>query len=193
PAPAGAVYEVRGPFRRHAGGAGGSVGAGNPAPAGEQRPNGPLNPGADAAPALSLRVRPRMRRAPVLARGVPVRVRTSEVTRVSLVVETPNLLRERAPDGRGSDRPRTIRLAGQSDLGMTANLTRLVRLRLGRRARVRLGRRPRGLEVRVVATALDSAGNRSVATETVRIGGAHQRRRGRRPGAGGNRRRAGGR
>jgi hypothetical protein len=106
-----------------------------------------------------------------------MRVRTSEATLVSVVVETPNLLLERAPNGRGSDRPRTIRLASASGLAMSANRTRLLRLRLGRGARVRLRRRVRALEARVTATAVDSAGNRSVATDTVRIGPAGRRRR----------------
>jgi len=184
PAPAGAVYEVSGPFRRPGARAGGSDGVtGNPAPAGEQRPNGPLNPGPAgdaAAPLLSLRVRPRMRRAPLLARGVPVRVRTSEDTRVSITLETPNLARERAAEGRGPDRPRTIRLTRSSAVATTANRTRLARLRLGRRARARLRRRPRALEARVIATAIDAAGNRSVVTDTVRIGPVRRRGRGRR-------------
>jgi hypothetical protein len=184
PSPGGAVYEVSGPFSRPAGGgAGGSVGAGNPPPAGEQRPGGALNPGGRArdaaAPALSLRLRPRMRRAPLLDRGVPMRVRTSEPTSVSLVLDTPNLLHERAVDGRSSDRPRTIRLARASGLAMTANRSRLVRLRFGRRARMGLRRRPRALDARVIAGAIDEAGNRSFVVDTVRIGRA-RRERGRR-------------
>lgn len=185
PAPAGAVYEVSGPFRQPSSGAGaGSVGAGNPQPAGEQRPGGPLNPGdttRDASnPALAVRLRRRMRRAPVVDRGVPLRVRTSEDATVALVLDTPNLLREAADDGRSSDRPRTIQLATNAGLAMTANRTRLVRLPLGRRARVRLRRRPGTLEARLTATAVDPAGNRSIVTEAVRIGPARPSRRRRR-------------
>ena len=174
PPPAGAVYEVSGPFRLPAGGV-----PRKPFPAGEQRPRGPLNPGSGrgdgAGLELELHVRRRVRRAPVLARGLPLQVRSSSPARVSIMLETPNLKRVRAEDRRGSDRPRTIRLARLPGVALRAGRSRRLRLRLGRRARVRLLRRPKALEARVIATAIDGAGNRTSVVETVRLGARRTR------------------
>lgn len=167
PAAAGAVYEVSGPFRRPA--AGGS--ASEPLPAGEQRPRGPLNPGSGggAKPRLDLRVQARIRRGALLARGLPLRVRSSAAVRISITLETAGLALIR-PDGRGSQRPRTVRLARLTGIALGARRARRIRVRPGRRARLRLLRHRRSLTVRVIVTAVDAAGIRTTAVETVRVG-----------------------
>ena len=164
PQPGGAVYEVSGPFRD-----GATSGVADPLPAGEQRPNGPLNPRRDSSgPRLGVRVVGRGRRAPLLARGLPVRVRSSKSARVALTLTTANLVQRPDPNG-GTPRPRTIRLSRRSGVALRPRKVRLLRMRFGPKARARLLRRPRPLTARLTVTAVDPAGNRTTVVRTVRI------------------------
>jgi hypothetical protein len=164
PAAAGAVFEVRGPFRR------GIAGPLN-FPAGELRPNGPLNAGDDRRPPrLAVSVPKRVRRRPILRRGLPVSVRASEASSVSLLLTTANLSKKR--DKVGLDRPRTIRLSRIRATGLEAGRARRFRMRFGRRARGRLRRRRKPLAARLIVTAVDRAGNRRSVVRTVRVGRA---------------------
>lgn len=175
PPPSGAVFEIRGPFRQGAGDGPSNF------PAGELRPGGPLNLGNDrTGPRLTVSVPKRVRRGPILKRGVPVKVEASEGSSVTLLLTTANLGAKR--DEAGVPRPRTIRLSRTRATGLDARRPRRFRMRLGRRARVRLRRRRKPLTARLFVTAVDQAGNRRSVVRTVRVGpaaGARARRQAR--------------
>jgi len=166
----GGIYEVTGPFRLAAGGAGSAFGP----PAGETRPQGPLNPGRDTtAPRVSVSVARRVGRRSLVRRGLAVRVKSSEAAQVFVALRTPSLSRV-AGRGTGSARPRSVRLAkarARVERGGTVRL----KLRLGRGGRVRLRRRSGALRARVIVSVTDAAGNRRLVARVVRVGRAEQK------------------
>lgn len=169
PPASGAVFEVRGPFRR-------GPAAGPPNfPAGELRPDGPLNLGDDRTrPRLEVSVPRRVRSKPIFKRGLLVKVQASEASSISLLLTTANLSTKR--DEAGLARPRTIRLSRTPMTKLQPGRTRPFRMRFGRRARVRLRRRPKPLTARLIVMAEDQAGNRRFVVRTVRVGRAAQAR-----------------
>ena len=182
PPPGGAVYEVKGPFNQPPTptpdrgsappGGGSSLGVAYPLPAGEMRPGGRLNPGRDrSGPRIRVAAPRRVSRLALLRRGIPVRVKTSEPARVSVLLTTPNLKRRPDPAG-GAPRPRIVRLARATARVRGSGRQRRFRLRIGSGARIRLRRRPTAQTARLLVTAIDRAGNRRTVVRTVRIGAA---------------------
>jgi hypothetical protein len=157
----GAVYEISGPFRQRAGGAG-PVRFGPPA--GERR-TGPLR---HTDGELRVNVRRRVGRTSLLRRGLEVDVKAPPGALVSAVLDTPDLLRSPGPGGT-TDRPRTVTLARRSFQGLRR--TRHPRLRLGPKASRRLRRRRRPLTARVLVTARLPDGRRLRAVRRVRVVG----------------------
>jgi secreted PhoX family phosphatase len=138
----GAVYEISGPFRLPAGGAGPSPFG---LPAGERR--------MEAAPAeggeLMVQAPRRMGRRSLLRSGLEVEVLAPAGAEVSMQLDTADLLRLPGPDGTTA-RPSTVTLARRRFLA--ARRTHQTRLRLGPAARRRLRRR-RPLTARLLVTA----------------------------------------
>ena len=154
----GAVYEISGPFRQPA--------AGTPtspfgAPAGERR-GGPLR----AAGELRVRLQRRIRRRTLLRRGVTLEVSTPPAARVTAVLDTADLFRDRGPDGT-ADRPRTVGLARRTLLG--TRRARRMRLRLTRPARRRLLRHRGPLIARLLVVAVMPDGRRLASVRRVRV------------------------
>jgi secreted PhoX family phosphatase len=153
----GAVYEISGPFRQPAGGARSPFGR----PAGERRRSS-LREGRG----LSVRQARRVGRRSLLRSGLEVRVRAPAGARVSMQLDTADLLRTPGPGGT-TDRPRTVALARRHVLGTRSG--RLVRLRPGTKARRRLWRRRRPLTARLLVTAVLPNGRRLSAVRRVRV------------------------
>jgi uncharacterized protein len=154
----GAVYEISGPFRQPAGGAGAAPFG---PPAGERR-GGPLR----RPSRLRVEVRRRVGRASLLRRGLPVEVTAPAGSVVSVVLDTADLLRSPGPEGT-TDRPRTVTLARRRFRGMRRE--RHPRLRLGPKARRRLARRRRPLTARLLVTARLPDGRRLSEVRRVRV------------------------
>jgi uncharacterized protein len=154
----GAVYEIRGPFIQPAGGATSPFGI----PAGERR-DGPLRQGQGV---LRVKVRRRITRRALRRRGLLVEVSAPRGARVSVVLDTADLLRHPGPGGT-SDRPRTVALARRRM--RVGRGPKRARLRLGRRARLRLLRRRRPLTARLLAVAVLPDGRRLSTVRRIRV------------------------
>jgi hypothetical protein len=155
----GAVYEISGPFRLPAGGAGASPFG---LPAGE-RSGGPLR-----RPSSELRVKTvrRIARRALLVRGLAIEVGAPDGARVSAVLDTADLVRSKEPN-RTTDRPRTVKLARRHLRG--TGKARRTRLRLGRTARRRLRRRRGPLTARLLVVAVTPSGRRLSTVRRIRV------------------------
>ena len=155
----GAVYEISGPFRLPAGGAGASPFC---LPAGE-RSGGPLR-----RPSSELRVKTvrRIAQRALLVRGLAIEVGAPDGARVSAVLDTADLVRSKGPNGT-TDRPRTVKLARRHLRG-TGKAGR-TRLRLGRTARRRLRRRRGPLTARLLVVAVTPSGRRLSTVRRIRV------------------------
>jgi secreted PhoX family phosphatase len=154
----GAVYEISGPFRPPTGGARSAFGR----PAGERKGRSSLREGRE----LSVRVQPRVGPSSLMGAGLEVNVRAPTGARVSMWLDTADLLRTPGPDGT-TDRPRTVMLARRRF--RATRRVRSARLRLTPGARRRLRRRRRPLTARLLVTARLPNGRRLSAVRRVRV------------------------
>ena len=171
----GMVFEVAGPFNRPPGGR--SLAPVFGPPAGEARPNGPLNPAGDAGPpGLRVKVGKQVSRGAFTGRGIPVRIAVDEASRLIVTLTTPDLAK---PRRRASDRvlrPVQTRLASAQLRSERDGSTR-ISLKPPKSARRKLGKRSKALRARLTVRARDGAGNTTVVTRDIRIGGKRRRRR----------------
>ncbi len=155
----GAVYEISGPFTQPAAGPAGSpfgLAAG-------ERQGGPLR---RRAAELSLKAPSRVRRTALLRRRLVIDVEAPAGSRVSAVLDTPDLLTTPGPGGT-TDRPRTVVLARRRFRGLPGS--QRLRLRLDPSARRRLRRRRRSLTARILVTARLTDGRLLSAVRHIRI------------------------
>jgi uncharacterized protein len=164
----GAVYEVTGPFRQTAPWGGGEA---PPPPLSDFRETQPGPPEYRLPFALSVRAPRRIRRGPLLRRGLPVRIDAGEPVLVSAALMTAALA-DRPGRGGSSRRPVTILLGRRRGVRLGRSGTRRLALRPQRKGRIRLRRRSRSLEARLVVIAVNRAGRRAVVTRRVHIGRA---------------------
>jgi hypothetical protein len=155
----GAVYEISGPFTQPSTGTGTSPFG---APAGERR-GGPLR---RREADLRVKLASRIGRRRLISRGLVVKVAAPAGARVSVVLDTPDLLRLRGPDGT-ADRPRTVALARRHLLGV--GRPRLVRMRLRVPALRRLRRHRTPLTARLLVIAVLPGGRRLSTVRRVRV------------------------
>ncbi len=113
-----------------------------------------------------MKVRRRIRRGPLLRRGLVAEVSAPPSARVTAVLDTADLLRDPAPDGT-ADRPRTVALARRRFLGMRRS--RRPRLRLSQSARRRLLRHRAPLIARLLVVAVMPDGRRLSAVRRIRV------------------------
>lgn len=171
----GAIYEVSGPFRLPRDGQPPDFVYGPPA--GEARPDGPLNPGPDdKAPELGIGARRRIGARRLIRRGLGVELSSNEPVRLAVALRSTGFGKRRHSPGT-IKRPRSIRLAelelGEARLERGERSVR-VKLELGRKARRKLrrraGRRRQPLPARLIAVAVDGAGNRTAEVLEMEIG-----------------------
>ena len=170
----GTIFEVTGPFRLPKGGQPKDFVYGPPA--GEARPNGPLNPAADKkAPKLQVSARKRIGARRLAGRGLPVRVSSNEPARLAFALRSTGFGKERhSPDT--PKRPKSISLA-ESRLGAERiemnQRSATIRLALGKRAKRKLRRRAarsrKPIPARLIAVAVDGAGNRRAVVRKLEI------------------------
>jgi uncharacterized protein len=154
----GAVYEISGPFKQPATPVPSPFGL----PAGERR-RGPLR---RRASGLRVKAARRVRRRSLLRRGLAIDVSAPAGARVSALLDTSDLSRDRGPGGT-TDRPRTVALARRRFRGRQRS--KRIRLRLDGPARRRLRRHRGPLTVRLLVTSRLPGGRRLSEVRRIRV------------------------